>query len=98
MRLSTFKKNFILVRKTITTCSFSPAELGNPRGNENPFLLTFGILWFRWHNYWADKIFNETMHEREEWNDEKIFNEARKWVIATYQVLIFIFFLVMNPS
>ena len=25
-------------------------ELGNPRGNENPFLLTFGIFWYRWHN------------------------------------------------
>lgn len=25
-------------------------EIGNPRGNENPFLLTFDILWFRWHN------------------------------------------------
>ncbi len=64
-------------------------KLGNPRGNENPFLLTFGILWFRWHNYWADKIFNETQEHRKEWNDERIFNEARKWVIATYQKMVF---------
>ncbi|XP_038077765.1 dual oxidase 2-like isoform X2 [Patiria miniata] len=64
-------------------------KLGNPRGNENPFLLTFGILWFRWHNYWADKIYNQTMDHRDEWNDERIFNEARKWVIATYQKMVF---------
>ncbi|XP_022093825.1 dual oxidase 2-like isoform X3 [Acanthaster planci] len=63
-------------------------KLGNPRGNENPFLLTFGILWFRWHNYWADKIYNSTMDHRYEWNDERIFNEARKWVIATYQKIV----------
>ncbi|XP_071487821.1 dual oxidase 2-like [Diadema antillarum] len=58
-------------------------KLGNPRGNENPFLLTFGVLWFRWHNYWADKFKRET-----DWNDERIFNEARKWVIATYQNVV----------
>ncbi|XP_030832129.1 dual oxidase 1 isoform X2 [Strongylocentrotus purpuratus] len=59
-------------------------KLGNPRGNENPFLLTFGVLWFRWHNYWADKFKAET-----DWEDERIFNEARKWVIATYQSVVF---------
>lgn len=58
-------------------------KLGNPRGNENPFLLTFGVLWFRWHNYWADKFKANT-----EWNDERIYNEARKWVIATYQNVV----------
>ena len=61
---------------------YPPLELGNPRGNENPFLLSFGILWFRWHNYWADKF----AAENDEWSDEKIYLEARKWVIATYQV------------
>ncbi|XP_068222962.1 dual oxidase-like isoform X2 [Palaemon carinicauda] len=60
-------------------------KLGNPRGNENPFLLTFGILWFRWHNLLAeyfDKKFGS------DWTDERIFNEARKWVIATYQSIV----------
>lgn len=59
------------------------SELGNPRGNENPFLLTFGILWFRWHNYIASYLGNNTS-----WSDEKVFNEARKWVIATYQHIV----------
>ncbi|KAK7065449.1 hypothetical protein SK128_006644 [Halocaridina rubra] len=59
-------------------------KLGNPRGNENPFLLTFGIFWFRWHNYIA-----EYLHEKHSnWSGEKIFNEARKWVIATYQAIV----------
>ncbi|XP_049837219.1 dual oxidase-like [Schistocerca gregaria] len=56
-------------------------KLGNPRGNENPFLLTFGILWFRWHN----KLARELHELNPEWTDEKVYNEARKWVIATQQ-------------
>ncbi|XP_070541735.1 dual oxidase 2-like isoform X2 [Ptychodera flava] len=60
-------------------------RLGNPRGNENPFLLTFGILWFRWHNYMATEI----KKKHPTWSDEKIFNEARKWVIASHQKIVF---------
>ncbi|XP_067938007.1 dual oxidase 2-like [Watersipora subatra] len=83
-------------------------RLGNPRGNENPFLLTFGIFWYRYHNAVADRItellyrayndeqvqkefgFEKTYSEEEfkEHYDEKIFNEARKWVIATHQKVI----------
>ncbi|XP_043487025.1 dual oxidase-like [Polistes fuscatus] len=59
-------------------------KLGNPRGNENPFLLTFGIIWFRWHNYIARFI--KSQHKN--WTTEKIYNEARKWVIATQQHII----------
>ncbi|GLV42469.1 Dual oxidase [Carabus blaptoides fortunei] len=59
-------------------------KLGNPRGNENTFLLTFGILWFRWHNYLASNI--KLYHP--EWSSERIFNEARKWVIATQQHVV----------
>jgi len=91
--------------KDSTSALFS-LGLGNPRGNENPFLLTFGVFWYRWHNHVADRIArllwqaysnsnikdkykistsynNETFLEH---FDEKIFNEARKWVIATHQV------------
>ncbi|XP_071952320.1 dual oxidase 1-like [Antedon mediterranea] len=59
-------------------------KLGNPRGNENPFLLTFGILLFRYHNYWADYF----AARQPGWNDEKIYNEARKWTIAIYQNIV----------
>ncbi|XP_046745897.1 dual oxidase 1-like [Diprion similis] len=59
-------------------------RLGNPRGNENPYLFTFGVLWFRWHNYIAKYIskFNP------DWSSDKIFNEARKWVIASQQHIV----------
>ncbi|RXG52109.1 Dual oxidase [Armadillidium vulgare] len=56
-------------------------KLGNPRGNENPFLLTFGIFWFRWHNAIAGFL----KKKYPSWDGERIFNEARKWVIATQQ-------------
>lgn len=58
--------------------------MGNPRGNENTFLLTFGVLWFRWHNYLADTI----KRLEPDWSSEKIFNEARKWVIASQQHIV----------
>lgn len=66
---------------------FCFAELGNPRGNENSFLLTFGVLWFRWHNYLASTIRRHNP-DRIEWPSERVFNEARKWVIATQQHII----------
>lgn len=59
-------------------------KLGNPRGNENPFLLTFGIVWYRWHNMIAQFLKKKNIH----WSDEHVFNEARKWVIATYQHMV----------
>ncbi|XP_060604820.1 dual oxidase 1-like [Ruditapes philippinarum] len=59
--------------------------IGNPRGHENPFLLSFGILWFRWHNLIADQI----AAENSSLTDEQIFNIARKRVIAQYQKIVF---------
>lgn len=38
-------------------------------------------MWFRWHNYLAETI-RQANHD---WSSEKVFNEARKWVIATQQ-------------
>ncbi|WAR00380.1 DUOX-like protein [Mya arenaria] len=59
--------------------------LGNPRGNENPFLLAFGILWHRWHNFQAGQI----ALKHPEYTDEQIFNIARKRVTAQYQKIVF---------
>lgn len=64
---------------------------GNPRAMENPFLLSFGVLWFRWHNYWAEeyiKMKNIQESDLEKY-DEQIFNYARKWVVASHQVCPF---------
>ncbi|XP_078488213.1 dual oxidase 2 isoform X1 [Ciona intestinalis] len=60
-------------------------RLGNPRGNENPFLLTFGVLWFRHHNWLARYI----RDQHSSWSDEKVYNEARILNIAIHQKIIF---------
>ncbi|CAH1797386.1 unnamed protein product [Owenia fusiformis] len=59
-------------------------KLGNPRGNENAFLLTFGILWFRYHNYLTHQL--DAVHP--DWSDERIYNEARKWTVAAHQKIV----------
>lgn len=65
--------------------SFLNIGLGNPRGNENPFLLTFGVMWFRYHNWLA----REVRREFPSYSDERVFNEARIRNIATHQVLLY---------
>ena len=68
--------------------------IGNPRGNENPFLLTMGILWFRVHNYWARQLYEygktlpdgeHSVYEEDEW----LYNRARQLTIATHQHIVY---------
>ncbi|XP_076328078.1 dual oxidase-like [Tachypleus tridentatus] len=63
--------------------------LGNAQTNQNPALLTFGILFFRWHNVLASRI----QEEHPEWPDEDVFHRARQWVIASLQNIIMYEFL-----
>ncbi|XP_064475298.1 dual oxidase 2-like [Ornithodoros turicata] len=72
-------------------------RLGNPRGNENTFLLAMGTLWFRFHNRVAEKMClmfgtkaagSTNATSLKLWNEERIFNEARKLVIAIHQHII----------
>ncbi|KAK2842412.1 hypothetical protein Q5P01_012612 [Channa striata] len=56
-------------------------ELGNAWANENMFTAAEGIIWFRYHNYVASKLHVE----HPEWSDEKLFQNARKTVVATFQ-------------
>ena len=60
--------------------------VGNPRGNENAFLLTMGIFWFRVHNWWAVRLEEFYRNENESRSEEFLFNRARQFTIATYQV------------
>lgn len=60
--------------------------IGNPRGNENAFLLTMGIFWFRVHNWWANHLEEFYRMHNDPRNDEFLFNRARQFTIATYQV------------
>lgn len=48
--------------------------LGNPRGNENAFLLSFGIVLFRWHNLIATYLHQS----RPKWGGERIFQVLQK--------------------
>lgn len=58
------------------------AELGNAWANENTFTAAEGIIWFRYHNYVA----SELHREHPGWSDEELFQNARKTVVATFQV------------
>lgn len=56
--------------------------VGNPLAHENPFILAINIIFYRWHNVLAKSI----SEKYNDWDDEQIFNEARKWVVASLQV------------
>ena len=56
--------------------------LGDPRTNQNPAFLALGIIFYRWHNFQAAKI----QADNPDWDDEDIFQGARRRVIATLQV------------
>ena len=64
--------------------------IGNPRGNENPFLLSMGILWFRVHQFWARELRKSLSRSTElAEDDEWLFNRARQFTIATYQHIVY---------
>ncbi|XP_057577989.1 dual oxidase 1 isoform X4 [Hippopotamus amphibius kiboko] len=54
---------------------------GAERGNREPFVQALGLLWFRYHNLWAQRL----ARQHPLWADEQLFQHARKRVIATYQ-------------
>lgn len=58
--------------------------LGDPRTNQNPALLSFAILFLRWHNTLAQRM--KDQHPM--WSDEDLFQRARRIVIASLQNII----------
>ncbi|KAJ8306876.1 hypothetical protein KUTeg_014960 [Tegillarca granosa] len=60
-------------------------KLGDPHVHENPALLSFGVLFFRWHNYLAKKF----VYEHPEWSAGEVFYKSRRWVMASLQNIIF---------
>lgn len=58
--------------------------LGDPRTNQNPAILSFAILFLRWHNTLAQRI--KRVHP--DWSDEDIYQRARHTVIASLQNVI----------
>ncbi|WKX98615.1 hypothetical protein Q1695_013921 [Nippostrongylus brasiliensis] len=63
--------------------------LGDSRVNENPGLLSFGIILYRWHNILAQRM----QKQHPDWTDEELFQAARRWLTATLQKIIFYDFL-----
>lgn len=60
---------------------FLPA-IGDNNGHENPFILAINIVWAKWHNLIAEKLYSINPY----WPDWRLFEEARRWVIASQQV------------
>eukprot|EP00093_Oithona_nana_P006459 06459.XXX_386344_372891_1 [CDS] Oithona nana genome sequencing. len=58
--------------------------LGDPRVNQNPAFLALSIIFYRFHNLLAAKI----QQQRPDWEDEDVFQAARRRVIATLQNII----------
>ncbi|XP_040165408.1 dual oxidase [Anopheles arabiensis] len=58
--------------------------LGDPRTNQNPALLSFAILFLRWHNVVAKRV----RRQHRDWSDEEIFQRARRVVIASLQNIV----------
>ncbi|HEC04808.1 MAG TPA: peroxidase, partial [Thiothrix sp.] len=58
---------------------------GDVRVNENLGLTSMHTLWMREHNQIAEKLGDENP----QWNDEKLFQETRKEVIAEMQAITF---------
>ncbi|XP_046910014.2 dual oxidase 2 [Dermatophagoides farinae] len=53
--------------------------------NENPFLLTIHFIWIHWHNLIAELIYQKNPNL----SDQAIYDEARKYTIATIQHIVF---------
>ena len=66
---------------SLNLCHFF-SVLGDPRTNQNPAFLALGIVFYRWHNFQAAQV--QSLHP--DWEDEDVFQAARRRVIATMQV------------
>ena len=60
-------------------------SVGDSRANEHHTLTVMHTLWMREHNRLAESLGNQHPN----WTDDKLFNEARRIVIAEYQHIIY---------
>lgn len=71
----------IRVRKIFKHNIFFIFKTGDVRANQNPQLTVIQIILLREHNRIADVL----QHLNPHWDDERIFQEARRILIAEYQ-------------
>ncbi|KAM9311860.1 dual oxidase 1-like [Gastrophryne carolinensis] len=60
-------------------------SFGSGMANESPFRQAVDIVWYRYHNNFAEKL----SKKHPEWSDEDLFQNTRKWVTAIYQNIAF---------
>ena len=58
---------------------------GDERGNQNPGLLCMQALFLREHN----RLVDELRAQNSSWDSETVFQQARRWVIAKMQAIVF---------
>lgn len=58
---------------------------GDVRANENPLLIAYHTLFVREHN----RLCDEEKEKHPGWNDERLYQQARKKLIAYYQKIIY---------
>jgi len=58
---------------------------GDGRSSENIQLAIIHTLWIREHNYWAGRM----QADHPNWDDEAVYQHARRWTIAEYQHIVF---------
>lgn len=64
---------------------FSFLFLGDPRGNQNTGLIIYQTSFTRFHNYLTDEL--QILNP--EWDDEMLYQEARRIVAAINQNLVY---------
>ncbi|KAI9138692.1 heme peroxidase [Paraphysoderma sedebokerense] len=60
-------------------------QLASRRNSILPQVQAFSVLWMREHNRLADEL----ARQHPDWDDNRIFEEARKWVIAYHQKICY---------
>jgi len=70
--------------------------LGDPRANAHPLLLALHVLFWREHN----RVARVLHHKNPDWDDDKLYSAARRYVIAEIQHITFeeyLFWLFARP-
>jgi len=70
-------------RSGVRTCKVF--QTGDPRAEDNNFLTSMHAIWMREHN----RIARDLAHLNPRWDDETLFQEAKRITIAEYQHIVY---------